>query len=52
MSGTSSPEQRAKRQAAIQRLKDSLIVPKRYSINTATISDADKTRLIQRGNVR
>lgn len=41
-----------KRRAAYARLVLSLDVPKRYSIKTPTMSDADKTRLIQRGNAR
>lgn len=35
----------------IKRAIASLPVPKRYSINTESISDADKTRRIQKGTL-
>lgn len=40
-----------KRRAAYARLVRSLDVPKRYSIKTPTMSDADKTRLIKKGTL-
>lgn len=47
---TTTPTQ--KERARIARTIKALDVPKRYSIKTPTMSDADKTRLIQRGNAR
>lgn len=40
-----------KRRAAYARLVQSLDVPKRYSIKTPTMSDADKTRRLQKGTI-
>jgi len=44
---TSTPIQ--KERARIERTIKALPVPKRYSIKTPTMSDADKTRLILKG---